>query len=211
MEQADSINWGFILYNLFCVLPPLILTIYFGNKVYKLNRKARENEPSLLQQEAFSLFQQLSSKQQLAVFKYIEQQTDIAKNSNKNFEFEEWRDELLLTGNFSDDSNKPEDLYKWDRYLELLEMVEGNHEQRIFESLIDSLQSDYDNGLYQVTIEILLSYPPELFGRYLVTALPDLIQRLPDKAGDFLSIMINDAKSFKKEHSRLVLQRKVAL
>jgi hypothetical protein len=37
----------------------------------------------------------------------------------------------------------------------------------------------------------ITGFPSELFGPWMVKALPDLIVRQPERAGDFLSLMVN--------------------
>ena len=108
-------------------------------------------------------------------------------------DFENWKRELIITGKLPQDYAPPEDDYKWDRYIELLEMAEGIYEQRIFHALVDSMQVEFDNEVYEFTIRLIFSFPPSLFGVSLVESLPSLITRLPNKAGDLVSLIINNS------------------
>jgi hypothetical protein len=112
--------------------------------------------------------------------------------------FDAWRDELILSGRIPQDDSPPEVSAQAEqqinRYIELVEMAEGVHEQRVFHALVDSLQVEQDYEVYQTTMRVLLSFPPEQFGQWFAEALPSLILRQPDWAGDFLSSMVNNTR-----------------
>jgi|SRR6185369_12480578 len=110
-------------------------------------------------------------------------------------EFEAWREELLFTGRIvadSDDSIPPDEKERrCRRYVELVDMAHGVWEERVFEALVDSLQVDYDYEVYETTIGVITAFPSDSFGPWMVKALPGLIGRQPERAGDFLSLMVN--------------------
>ncbi len=113
--------------------------------------------------------------------------------------FDTWRNELILTGKlFQDNGVSPENLEQDEkqtkRYVELVEMAEGVNEQRVFRALIDSLQVDDDYEVYETTVGVVMSFPPKEFGLWLVEALPSLIVRQPERAGDLLSLMVNNTR-----------------
>jgi hypothetical protein len=103
---------------------------------------------------------------------------------------EDWRKELIQTGNIvqdDDDSiSQKEAKDRLNRYVELLEMVEGDESQHVFQAIVDSIQAENDYGAYESTYNALWKFSPEKFARYFVSALPGFIQRYGEESGRFL-------------------------
>ena len=104
-----------------------------------------------------------------------------------------WCEEVVLMGNIdqTEDLNLSDEDFKegeqdFDRYLELLGMVEGNEGIEVFKAIINSVQVENDYGAYQRTLNTALKFPPEVYAQGLVQTLPGLIDRNQDWAGDFL-------------------------
>jgi len=103
-----------------------------------------------------------------------------------------WETELLETGLIvqNDDlSVAPEKAeQQFNRYVALVDLVDGSEGQNAARALVKSLQSQNDYGAYQNTMnKLLFSFPPEQTAEALVSELPRLISHLPDWAGDLLS------------------------
>jgi hypothetical protein len=109
-------------------------------------------------------------------------------------DYRSWRRELLRTGRIvqdGDESVRPEVRQaRFHRYLELVERVEGGEGPEVFQSLIDSMQVRHDYGAYQRTLGALDRFPRTQFVEYLVAALPGLIRRQPQWAGDLLCCFV---------------------
>jgi len=114
-------------------------------------------------------------------------------------EFDSWRNELMLTGRIAQDGDSADAWEKSEaqvgRYLELLEMARGVYEKRVFQALLDSMQVEDDYEVYETTIGVIFSFPPEQFGSYLVECFASFLERDPERSGDFLSLMVNNSKS----------------
>jgi hypothetical protein len=119
-------------------------------------------------------------------------------------EFERWREEVLFTGRIvqdSDTSVDPDEAgRRARRYTELVESSRGNWTEEVFQTLIESLQVDDDYEVYETTVGVIFSFPPEKFGGWLVKALPGLVRRQPARAGDFLSLMVNNYRGSAPQH-----------
>ena len=111
-------------------------------------------------------------------------------------EFERWRAEVLFTGRLIQDGDTSVDpdeaARRAHRYTELVDSAKGNWTEEVFQTLVESLQVDDDYGVYETTVGVIFSFPPEKFGGWLMKALPDLARRQPEHAGDFLSLMVNN-------------------
>lgn len=82
--------------------------------------------------------------------------------------FDTWRSELLATGRIAQDGDPPE---VWDksesdvkRYLELVEMACGIHEERVLGALLDSMQVEDDYEVYESTVRVMFSFSPRSAG-----------------------------------------------
>ena len=104
-------------------------------------------------------------------------------------DFNRWREEVLLAGQIAPTDEGGE---RARRYAELVENANGNWTQEVFGTLLDSMQVDEDYEVYETTVRVIFSFPSEKFGPWLVDSLPDLIRRQPERAGDLLSLMVNN-------------------
>lgn len=109
--------------------------------------------------------------------------------------FELWREELLSTGNIVQDDDdsvpQPEQERRFNRYVELLDAVTGSEGIETFVALVDSLQAEQDYGAYAQTYNTLWRFPPILAAQGLIVALPALIQRQENCAGNILCTLGN--------------------
>jgi hypothetical protein len=112
-----------------------------------------------------------------------------------NTTFDAWRAELLFTGNIVQDGDEsvpwPEREQRFDRYVELLDAITGAEGIETFVAIVDSLQAEQDYGAYQRTYNILWRFPPHLVAQGLIAALPSLIQRQRDCAGNIFAQLGN--------------------
>jgi hypothetical protein len=79
-------------------------------------------------------------------------------------DFAAWRDELIFTGNIVQDGETdvdPEEAESrsGDRYLELLEMVDGNEDDAVFQSIVDSMTATDDYEVYESSFRVRASLP----------------------------------------------------
>jgi hypothetical protein len=106
------------------------------------------------------------------------------------FDLETWKTELLETGRIvqdGDNSVSPEEAERrFNRYIELVEQVNGSEGMEAIAALLQSIQVKDDYGGYQVTYRILSRFPDKQMIEVFVSELPSLIARQPDWAGDFL-------------------------
>ncbi|THB65670.1 MAG: hypothetical protein D6B27_08135 [Gammaproteobacteria bacterium] len=79
----------------------------------------------------------------------------------------------------------------FDKYLFLLEMVEGNEGPEIVRALIDSIQIQSDSGAYLVTVDTLKKFLKPGYARAFIDPLARLTFRRPDLASDLLFNMAN--------------------
>ena len=112
-----------------------------------------------------------------------------------NTTFDAWREELLFTSNIVQDGDKsvpqPEAERRFNRYVELLDAVTGAEGVETFIAIVDSLQAEQDYGAYQRTYNTLWRFPPRVAAQGLISALPSLIQRQHNCAGDILAQLGN--------------------
>lgn len=107
-------------------------------------------------------------------------------------DFEKWRVELLFTGKIVPDYNKivpqEEAERRWNRYVELLEMVEGDEGQEVLEAIINSAQAkpNHDYGAYQTLITVVGKFPGEIFAKGFAKTISDLFDRDEEFTGDLL-------------------------
>ena len=73
------------------------------------------------------------------------------------------------------------------RYIEMVEAVSGQEGVETFIVLIESLQAKNDYGADQNTFGALWRFPPNVAAQGLIAALPGLVERHPDYAGDILA------------------------
>ncbi len=113
-----------------------------------------------------------------------------------NTDFHAWRKELLLTGDIVPDRDtsvsSKEAEQRFTRYVEMVYAVRGNEGIETFIALVDSLQSDQDYGAYQSTFSALWRFPARVSAQGLLVALPRLMKRRRDSAGDILGQLANN-------------------
>jgi hypothetical protein len=128
----------------------------------------------------------------------------------------EWELELVQTGKIVQDGDisvSPDEAEKrFSRYVELVDMVEGDEGPEVVKALVRSIQVRYDYGAYQGTMNAILDrFPMELMVPVLLSELPDLIQRQPEWAGDIINQVTHQdntaakvvVRLFNKEVSKL--------
>lgn len=112
--------------------------------------------------------------------------------------FQDWRKELLFVGNIVQDGDKsvpqPEVEERFNRYVQMVDSVTGNEGVEAFSALVDSLQAKDDYGAYQSTYGALRRFPVTVAAQGLVEALPRLIGRHRECAGDILAQLANGTK-----------------
>jgi hypothetical protein len=73
-------------------------------------------------------------------------------------DFAAWRQELIFTGAIVQDGDTSVDSIeagrRCDRYLELLDDVEGSEDQNVFQTLLDSMRVEEDYEVYESTLRI---------------------------------------------------------
>lgn len=103
--------------------------------------------------------------------------------------------ELMFTGNIVQDSDDsiswPERENRFNRYIELLNSIEGNEGLSIAKALIQSMQAKHDYGAYQSTQTTLGRFPSETYIKALVSELPLMIEKQLEWAGELLSGLAN--------------------
>jgi hypothetical protein len=99
-------------------------------------------------------------------------------------QFARWRDELLRTGRALGDDVEAEAAQ--DRYLTLVDTVDGSEGHEVLVALIDSMQLEEDNEVYEATINAACSFSARPFAAATVEALPALLERSEDLGGRLL-------------------------
>ena len=109
--------------------------------------------------------------------------------------FEEWRAELLHVGNIVQDED---DSVGWDerearfnRYVEMLDALQGGEGFEYALAVFESLQAENDYGAYQIAGHTAWRFGEIPYYRALIQELPRLIETLPYWAGDFLVSIAN--------------------
>lgn len=103
-----------------------------------------------------------------------------------------WESELVQSGRIVQDGDtsvsQEEAERRFERYVALVDMVDGSGGLRAARALVRSIQVRHDYGAYQRTMsKFLFSFPAGVVAEVLVAELPRLIADLPDWAGDLLS------------------------
>lgn len=132
-------------------------------------------------------------------------------------DIDSWISELLETGFFIQDFNladvSEQAQTRFNRYIELLEQIEGNEGPEVVRALCDSIQMTDDYGVYQLTLDKLGQFIRPGYARCYIEGLVKIIQIRPDLANDLL-IMIaqaTESDAFIKEFNReLTLSNKSA-
>lgn len=105
-------------------------------------------------------------------------------------DFAAWKEELLFCGRIvqdSDDSVHSDEAHRrLLRYCELVEQLDGSEGPDAIAALLQSVQMKDDYGAYQTTYRVMARFPDNEFTAVFIRELPNLIERQPDWAGDFL-------------------------
>ena len=114
-------------------------------------------------------------------------------------DFETWRAELLATSEIVQDDDQSvsaeEAEARFLRFVELVDGVRGDDPDEVFLALYESLDDREDYGAYQSVLGALARATPERRGRHAVAAVPALLRRAPDMAGDVLGQLAFDRKA----------------
>ncbi|QDV23871.1 hypothetical protein [Aureliella helgolandensis] len=96
--------------------------------------------------------------------------------------FSDWRKELLKNSKLvqDDDDTTPteEAERRFNRYIQLVDMVNGKEAQEVFQALVDSIRVPEDYGAFEAVHRALWKFSPDDFADYFVAALPKLIRRM---------------------------------
>ena len=107
----------------------------------------------------------------------------------------EFIEELMFTLKIVQDSDKsvgwPEREDRFNRYIELLESIQGNEGLEIARAIIKSMQEEQDYGAYQTTQRALGKFPGEIYTQALVLEVTNLIKNKSDWAGELLCGLAN--------------------
>ena len=104
----------------------------------------------------------------------------------------DWCKELLgnskLVQDGDDSTSSEEAERRFNRYVQLVDMVNGKEAQEVFQALVDSICVSEDYGAYEAVHNAIWKFPPGNFAEYFVPALPKLIRRMAkhDQVARFL-------------------------
>ena len=103
-----------------------------------------------------------------------------------------WALELLQAGEIVQDGDtsvsRDEAERRFNRYVELVAMVEGDEGPDAVRALLRSIQARYSYGAYEATMGAVLGkFPMEVMVPALLSELPDLIHRQSEWAGDIIN------------------------
>jgi hypothetical protein len=109
--------------------------------------------------------------------------------------FERWKSELLLVGNIVQDADltvpRVEAARRFDRYIELLQLLKGTEGREYALAVIESIQARYDYGAYAEALRAAWRFGEEIYCSVLIDQLPRLISGVPDRAGEVLVSIAN--------------------
>lgn len=108
-------------------------------------------------------------------------------------DLEAWSAELVLNSSFIPDFGSLNLLKqaetRFDRYIELLEMVEGNEHPEVLHTMANSIRMEDDCGAYQVTINTFRKFMTEEYIKAFIEILAKVDFRRSDLASDLIIIM----------------------
>ena len=103
--------------------------------------------------------------------------------------------ELMFTGDIVQDADDtvswPERERRFNRYIELLESLNGLEGVSVACAVIRSMQAEQDYGAYQTTQRTLGRFPSEVYIAALIEEVPLLIKKKSDWAGELLCGLAN--------------------
>ena len=104
-------------------------------------------------------------------------------------------EQLMFSGNIVQDSDEtvgwPEREDRFNKYIELLESINGNEGLDIARAVIKSMQAEEDYGAYQTSQGTLGKFPAEVYTSALILELPALIKSQSEWAGELLCSLAN--------------------
>lgn len=110
-------------------------------------------------------------------------------------DFETWKAELLFTGNIIQDDDESVDSdeshRRFMRFVEMVDALTGKEGPQVVDALFESIQVNDSYGAYHSINHALARFPEMEYLSGLVRALPRLIERLPDQAGEHLVSVAN--------------------
>ncbi len=108
-------------------------------------------------------------------------------------DLEAWSAELVLNSSFIPDFGSLNLLKqaetRFDRYIKLLEMVEGNEPPEVLHTLANSIRMEDDCGAYQVTLITFSKFMTEAYIKAFIDILAKVDFRRTDLASDLIIIM----------------------
>lgn len=105
---------------------------------------------------------------------------------------EDWCKELIRNSELAQDGEEIDSRdgaeNSFNRFVQLVDMVNGKESQAVFQALVDSIRMPEDYGAYEAVHDALWKFPPESFAKYFVSSLPKLIKRMAkhDQVARFL-------------------------
>ena len=119
-------------------------------------------------------------------------------------DLKEWSAELVFNSSFIPDFGAlnliKQAESRFDRYIELLEMVEGDEPPEILHTMANSIRMEDDCGAYQVTIDTFSKFMTKEYIKAFIEVLAKVDFRRSDIASDLVikmsHIMINENMSF---------------
>ena len=112
---------------------------------------------------------------------------------------EEFEIEILFTGNIIQDSDNsigwPEREDRFNRYIELLNSIDGTEGIAFARAIIKSMQAESDYGAYQTTQRALGKFPSQIYIDAIVLELPNLIRKNSEWAGEILCGLANSVNT----------------
>jgi hypothetical protein len=102
----------------------------------------------------------------------------------------EWRAELIICGDIvqDEDNTVPQKVAeeRFNRYIEMLESVEGNEGEGVFNAIIDSITPREDYGSFERVLGTLNKFSSVDRGQYLARSIVKLIKKSREKAINLL-------------------------
>jgi hypothetical protein len=107
----------------------------------------------------------------------------------------EWETELVACGRIVQDGDTSvpgdEPARRFNRYIELVDAVDGSEGIDAAQALVRSIQAVHDYGAYQRTIgKLVFEFPANLVAESIIVELPRLIRELPDWAGELVNMLV---------------------
>jgi len=108
---------------------------------------------------------------------------------------QDWKKELIETGNIVQDHDttvsQEEAERRFNRYIEMLDSIQGNEGLECACTVIRSLRAKQDYGAYQTSHRVLGKFPREIYTQAMVLELPALIEENEEWAGELLCGLAN--------------------